>query len=482
MSSLRTVQFWGVLTKAGTIASGIVQTAIVLRVLDPAGYGIVGIVSALGSLVGVSQHVGIVDATIREIAIAETPRRRAVVFWVSLWFRLAVTVPISAALALAASWIGTRVYVLPDIPHLVRLMSLILVLQGIQGVVGGAYTGKQAFGRLYLFQLIMTAVNIPLFALFTWMHGTRGFFEAVILSTSAFILLLSIFLRHALGGTLAHPRREEIRGVLADIMHTGVWTYVARILSVAWQRVPVLILGRWAAPDLVGLFSAALAFGGKLVLLASALGEVNLSFLSSTYVKGRDAFRTLAERTLTDVGAVVLLGGGLLALFPDVLLPVLAGSAYASAARVVTLTTWAFAAFSYFDIAANTIFVPARRAQYRAFGFGALLGGTLLAMVLLRAQPLNAAAWGMLGGSVLGLAAGELMARVRMSLTLFPPRLLVLLVPGTVLVLTAAFQPPFHVRVLLFLACAAAIFWAVYPSLFRRKATSVPVPPAQPEP
>ncbi len=128
MVTIRTVQVWGVLTKVGTVALGVVQTAIILRLLGPEAYGIVGIVVSIGALVGVSQHVGVVDAAIREIAVADTPARRAAVFWVSIWFRLAVTVPISVALFLVAPWIGARLYALQDIPHLVRLMSGIVFL------------------------------------------------------------------------------------------------------------------------------------------------------------------------------------------------------------------------------------------------------------------------------------------------------------------------------------------------------------------
>ncbi|TSC62390.1 MAG: polysaccharide biosynthesis protein, partial [Parcubacteria group bacterium Gr01-1014_106] len=176
--NIRTVQLWGVFTKMATVVLGVVQTAVVLRLLGPESYGIVGIVTSLGALVGVSQHVGAVDAAIREIAVADTPQRRASVFWVSLWFRLIITVPISVLLALAASWIGTRVYAYPDMPHFVRLMSVTLVLYGIQGILGGAYTGKQAFGTLYALQVITAAANVPLFAGLVWWRGVVGFFEA----------------------------------------------------------------------------------------------------------------------------------------------------------------------------------------------------------------------------------------------------------------------------------------------------------------
>ncbi|TSC72437.1 MAG: Uncharacterized protein G01um101438_521 [Parcubacteria group bacterium Gr01-1014_38] len=466
MTDIRTVQIWGVLTKVATAALGIVQTAIVLRLLGPEAYGIVGIVISLGALVGVSQHVGAVDAAIREIAVADTPQRKAAVFWVSLWFRLLITVPISVLLALAATWIGTRLYPFPEIPHLVRLMSLILILHGMQGILGGAYTGQRAFGTLYALQLITAVVNVPIFAGLVWWRDLNGFFEAVILAALIFSTLLALFLRRALGGTLAHPPPAEVRGVLADILHTGAWTYVARILSVVWQRVPILLLGRWVSPEVVGLFTAATTFGSKLQLLAAALGEVNLAFLSKAFAQSREAFRRLAVRTLEDVGAVTLLGGLFLVLFARELVPILAGQQYLGALRFIPAVTWAYAAFAFLDIASNTVFVPARRANFRAAGFGVMAVGTLGVMLTLRQMPEGAANLGLLLGALVGLATAIGISAFRMHLSLFPRTLLLPVIAAGA---ATAFVPlPLAARAALFAGIAVWIVVVAFPVLIHR--------------
>lgn len=464
--NIRTVQLWGVFTKAATVVLGIAQTAIVLRLLGPEAYGIVGIVTSLGALVGVSQHVGAVDAAIREIAVADTPQRRVSVFWVSLWFRLLITVPISVLLAFAASWIGTQLYNYPDMPHFVRLISVTLVLYGIQGILGGAYTGQRAFGILYGLQVITAVVNVPLFAGLVWWRGIAGFFEAMILASLLFCILLIVFIRHALGGRLAHPRFPEMREVLGDILHTGSWTYVARILSVAWQRVPILLLGRWVSPEIVGLFTAATTFGSKLQLLAAALGEVNLAFLSKAFAQGREEFRRLAVRTLEDIGAVTLLGGLFLVLFARELIPVLAGPDYLGALVFIPAVTWGYAAFAFLDVASNTVFVPARRANFRAAGFGALVVGTCVAMFFLRSTPETAASIGVLLGAFAGLATAVGIAAFRMDLAFFPPRL----VPPTIAVAAATLLVPFSfsLRATVFAAITLWVTSVAFPVLIGR--------------
>lgn len=446
--TIRTVQAWGVLTKVVTLGLGVLQTAIILRILGPERYGVVGIIVSLGALVGVSQHVGVVDAAIREIAVADTAARRAAVFWTSLWFRLAATVPISVVLALAAPWIATRVYPLPDVRVLLWLTSALLVLHGIQGVLGGAYSGQRAFGILYAFQAIMAAVNVPLFAGLAWLHGVRGFFEAAIVAAVLFSVLLALFLRRALGGPVAHPSLADMRVTFRDIVHTGAWTYVARILSVAWQRLPILLLGRWADPSVVGLFTAATTFGSKLQLMAAALSEVNLAFLSHAFAEGRDAFRRLARRTLADVGAVTLLGAFGLIVFAEQLVPLLAGRAYLGAVPFVAAITWGYAAFAYVDIGANTLFVPARRAHLRALSFAALCGVTLTLLAVGRAQPVPAALVSVAAGGAAGLVVAIFLAASRMRIGLVPA---VLFAPTVIAVaVTSVPGLPLAVRAALF--------------------------------
>lgn len=469
MASLRTVQALGVLTKIITLAFGVLQTAIVLRILSPAEFGIVGIVVSIGSLVGVSQHVGIVDATIREVAAARDAVRRAHVFWVSLWIRLLVTVPLSLLLALLATVIGTRLYPLPDVPHLVRLMSLVLVLQGVQGVVGGLYTGVRAFATLYAFQLVTAAVNIPLFAYLTFRRGVMGFFEAMAITTVIFLVLLAMRARRVNGGTLPHPPMDAFRVVVRDILHTSVWTYVARILSVAWQRVPLLLLGRFAPPDVVGLFNVALTFGSKLVILAQAIGEVNLAFLSRAFARSREAFRVLAARTLDEVGAVTLLGAGFLALFSRELLRLVAGEPYEAAATATAVVTWAYALYAFLDIGSNTLFVPARRAHHRAAVFATLFGVTVGAMAFLEASPLIVSAWGLLAGALASVAVGEVLARRLGGLSLVTNTLRVLLIPGVALMIASLSSVALLPRIVLAVGAGGAIVWVLLSILRAQK-------------
>lgn len=450
MSELRKVQMWGLATKIITLILGIVQTAIVVRILQPTQYGIAGIVVSLGSLVGVSQQVGITDATIREIAIAQSPKHRAHIFWVSLWFRLIFTVPISIILALVAPIVSEKIYNLPEITNLLRLMSLILIIQAIQGVLGGVYTGLRAFKLLYFFQIAMALTTIPVFVALCYFRGVSGFFQATLWSAVLFIVLMIFFLRKTVGGGLEHPNRKDFVIVWKEIFHTSIWTYIAKIFSVSWQRVPLLILGWLSTPYVAGLYNAALSIGSGIVILASAIGEVNLAFLSNAFSKGVQDFKEMAEKTLDEVGGILILAAAFLALFPEVVLKILAGDSFMAATSVAVTITWAYALFSFIDIASNTIFVPARRSQFRAFALIILLIASIVSIYVFKQNPLAGTGWGILLGSFLGLLSAEFFARRKMQISLFSNKLILVSIPGAALLAATLWHPSLFLRVMIF--------------------------------
>jgi len=459
MSELRTTQIWGSITKVVTIVLGVIQTVIILHILTPAQYGIIGIVTALASLVGVSQNVGVTDATIREIAMTDDVKHRAHIFWVSLWFRMLFTLPISLLLVLFAGYIGTHIYKLPEIQTLIYIMSGVLILQGIQGVLGGVFSGLRVFGLLYIFQMITAILNIIIFAVFAYFYGVTGFFTAMALSTTIFILMLVAFLPKAIGGKLEHPGKKDFVVIWKDIFHTGFWTYLARIFSVAWQQAPMLLLGKWTTPETVGLYNVALSFGSKLTVLAAAIGEVNLAFLSNAYAKGKDNFRLLADKTLDEVGVLLLLSAGAMAFLSDLLLKIFAGSAYASALSVTVLVCWAYAFFAFLDISTNTVFVPSRRSQYRTLSFGVLIVVTLITMFTLRQNPLMAAGWGVLVGGASAVVIATFLSQKYCGVALVPKKLVIAFLPALILFVGSLVYPVLFVRLLILVVVGGVIVW-----------------------
>jgi O-antigen/teichoic acid export membrane protein len=146
--NLAGIQLLSLTTKAITTTLGIIQSIIVVRILSPAEFGLVGLAMAIGTVVGVSQHLGIVDGAIREIAVRKKKEEIGKVFWVSNITRQAVTIPLSLLLMLLARPVAEGIYGRPEITPYIYMFASILILQGVEGVFGATLTGLKKFVSL----------------------------------------------------------------------------------------------------------------------------------------------------------------------------------------------------------------------------------------------------------------------------------------------------------------------------------------------
>src|SRR3989344_685361 len=158
--NLARIQFLSVATKAVTTALGIIQSLIIIKVLSATEYGIVGLVMAIGGLIGVSQHLGIVDGAIREIAVRKNKDEIGKVFWVSHIARQAVTLPLSLALLALAEIIAIKMYGRPEIIPENPIIGSSDKITGTQDGLGTTIKGKEEFGFFYVIQIITATVNI----------------------------------------------------------------------------------------------------------------------------------------------------------------------------------------------------------------------------------------------------------------------------------------------------------------------------------
>jgi len=352
-------QLLSLIAKAITTALGIVQSIIVIRILSPAEFGLVGLVLSVGGVIGVSQHLGIVDGAIREIAVLKKKREIGKVFWVSHIVRQAVTIPLSIGLLLLASLIATKIYHRPEIAIYLQIFAAALVLQGLQDVLGAALTGLKKFLLLYVVQVVTATINIAVFGWLTWQYGVTGFFWAVIVTTSIMVLWFFALMFKELKGNLKWPTWYDIRFYGRRVMRVGAYMYLSRIFFVVWQRLPLLLLGGVLASDQLGYLNVSLTFGSRLTIIAMALSEVNLSWMSSLFANQRAEFQKIVTLNMHRV-LVVMVGLTLVLLFftPEILLYVI-GAQYLAAQPLIYIMTVGFFLYALTDIGTSSVFVSA---------------------------------------------------------------------------------------------------------------------------
>ncbi len=429
--NLARIQFLSVATKAVTTVLGLVQSVIVIQILSKAEYGIVGLVMSIGGLIGVSQHLGIVDGAIREIAIRKNKDEIGKVFWVSHIARQAVTLPLSLALVFLAGLIAVRVYNRPEIIPYIQLFAASLILQGLQDVLGATLTGMKKFISLYIVQIITATVNIIAFGLLTWKFHIEGFFWAVILTTSLMVVLLIGIIMKELKGHLSLPTWNDIKLYGKNLLHIGFFMYISRIFYVIWQRLPLLILGGVLAGEKLGDLNISLTFGSKLIILAAALSEVNLSWMSTLFANKKDEFAQVVTRNMHRVLVLMMsLTLVLICFVPEILKYVIRKPEYFDAQPFIIVLTLSFFLYALMDLGTSSVFVSANRPRLRAIVFGVLtlISGAGSFWALQLGGDAFTAACSMLAGSVIAYILMVVISKRSFGINLVPMHLGILLV------------------------------------------------------
>jgi O-antigen/teichoic acid export membrane protein len=429
--NLARIQFLSVATKAVTTVLGLVQSIIIIQILSKGEYGIVGLVLSIGGLIGVSQHLGIVDGAIREIAVRKNKDEIGKVFWVSHIARQTVTLPLSLALVFLAGIIATRVYNRPEIIPYIQLFAASLILQGLQDVLGATLTGMKKFISLYIVQIITATVNIIVFGLLTWKFQIEGFFWAVIITTTIMVILLAGVIMKELAGHLALPTWTDIKLYGKNLLHIGFFMYISRIFYVIWQRLPLLILGGVLAGEKLGDLNISLTFGSKLIILAAALSEVNLSWMSTLFANKKDEFAQVVTRNMHRVLVLMMsLTLILICFIPEILKYVIRKPEYFDAQPFIIVLTLSFFLYALMDLGTSSVFVSANRPKLRAIVFGVLtlISGAGSFWALYADGDAFLAACSMLAGSVIAYILMVIISKRTFGINLVPLHLGILLV------------------------------------------------------
>ena len=440
---------------------GIIQSVIVIRLLSPAQFGLVGLTMSIGGVIGVSQHLGVVDGAIREIAVLKKKREIGKVFWVSHIVRQIVTIPLSVGLLLLSSVIATKIYGRPEIAIYLQVFAAALVLQGLQDVQGATLTGMKKFIPLYIVQIITAAINIVIFGYSTWKFGVTGFFWAIIITTSIMILMYSAVIAKTLRGHLRLPTKSDIKKYGFRVMRIGAFMYVARIFFIIWQRMPILMLGGVLTADQLGYLNVSSTFGSKLTIIAMALSEVNLSWMSSLYSKQREEFVKVVTKNMHRVLILMTLLTIVLLFFAPEILNLVIGAEYLPAHKLILIMTLAFFLYALTDIGTSSVFVPADSPKLRAYVYGIMMSitGVIIGILLLIKPDPLAAAWAVLAGAVAAYVVMVIVAKLKFNVPVLTKQLSVFLLALLASVWWLYGEPTLIWRIVAFILLATFVLW-----------------------
>ena len=399
MSNIIKLQALSITSRVLATLVGIVQSALILRLITPEEYGLVNIALGVAGVVGVYQGLGLTSGTTREVSAAGDRQEAGKVLLTSLITRLVINLPLSLGLFFAAPYLARQVYGYESLILPLRIMAVILFVQANQGICNSAIAGLQQFNFLFVFQAAIALVSLGLYLPLIYYHGWRGYFYATLAFNVVSSLILLTYVYRLIGGILVLPTRAEFKKIFRSLLTISLSIFAVKILFTVWEKLGPLFLGRVVTASEVGIFSLGLFYSSKLMTFSDALTDVNLPLLSRQFARDEKAFvktfaennrRTLAFISLAAASAIWWAWG---------LIKLVAGPVYLQAIPLIAPLILAYWFYSQINLYKSGILIPARLIGPMLIAYLLLLGGTFLGLAALPiASPLlktaSALAWG----------------------------------------------------------------------------------------
>lgn len=376
------------------------------RALGPADFGRFGIVMAVVMIAGTLADAGLNQAAVKYIAapreqgLAQSAAR--VYLLLRPVFGLVVMLP-GALLAWPLASLGLGH---PDLTPYLQLAFLTLFSLSISSYPGAVLLGLGHFGRLGIYGVLNTAITVGgillLLALGQLNLGTLVAWNVVlplVSSIPAWLLLPSGWLPWQLsrGSTLPLQMLLQRGGLARQMLGFGKWMGLATLGSIVATQADLILLGRLSTPDIVGVYSVAVALAMRLDALNQSLILVMLP--RANRLRGREEIRGYSRRVLG--GSLLLAAMLVMSVFlAQPLIEVLYGESYRAAAVLFVLLL----SVVIFDLVTSSVFLvalPLEKPQVLAAAEWLRVGTILVAAWLL--IPLY-------GG--LGAALSRLLSRV----------------------------------------------------------------------
>ncbi|MEK7557581.1 MAG: hypothetical protein AAB538_06375, partial [Patescibacteria group bacterium] len=215
------------------------------------------------------------------------------------------------------------------------------------------------------------------------------------------------------------------------------------------------------AAEELGYLNVSLTFGARLTIIAMALSEVNLAWMSSLYVTAREEFQKTVAKNMERVFLVMWGLSATLMFFTPEIVRYIIGQEFIPAEPLIYIMTFAFFLYSLLDIGTSSVFVPADQPRLRSivFGIKVLISAAVIGWFLTTQPSPLLSAWGVLAGVVVAYGAMVGLVKSRFHVQLLPRSLWVLLFALAVSLVWLFQEPQLILRIGAFLLLATYAGW-----------------------
>ena len=406
MKDLGKWQLISMLSQGLAMLLGMVETFLVIRILNVGEWGLVQLAVSIGGALGIYQHLGLVSASTREISSAKNDEDIFKIFITSSVVRYFVTLPISIGLFFGASKISQDFYHNAGLILPLKIYALTLLFQGVQGILNSVISGTKRFKHLFIYQVVIAFVNILIFIPFVYFLKVPGYFYGFFVFNVISSISLAIIAFKPLKSKLIWPTKKEFTKLFKEIFSISIAIYVVKILYTNWEKLGNNALGLFNSSEVVAIYAFALLYAKKLMTISDSITTVNIPVFSERFVNNFNEFRETFSKNFNKLFSVIVLVGTFASYFAPTLIRILVGgNKYNSAIPLIAPMVFAIVVYSFVNIINSSVLIPAKMAKSMIGSYLFLILGTIVSFFVFRnfMDVLLAVSWAMVAGSTLCL-------------------------------------------------------------------------------
>lgn len=287
--SLMQLQFFSFISRIIAMLLGIVQSLMIVNILSVSEFGVIGLVSAIAGIVGMTQHLGLAASSTKEISKAKNDQEIFNVFLSSLSIRLVISIPISIFLFFGAEYLAIQ-YNNSDLILPLKIFGIVTLIQGFQSILNSIISGTQKFKLLFIYQILIAGTSILIYFPMVLYFKLDGYFYALLTFNFLQTFLLFFLAFKNLRIKLKLPSKQEFLSLSKTILKISVVVYAVKMAFTAWQEVPVVYLSSVYSLEVIALFTFAFNLASKLMAISDSVTDVNLPVYSKMAFEKMDLF------------------------------------------------------------------------------------------------------------------------------------------------------------------------------------------------
>jgi O-antigen/teichoic acid export membrane protein len=304
--------FWSFISTIITRSLGLIVSIVIARLLGQVGYGHLGIIiSTVGALNAVG-NIGLGLTATRYVANLRNTNPQAAGRTAGSALLLA-TISYSLcsiALFIFASFVAEKMLNAPFLVGELRLASIILMLNGVDGVQQGILAGLEAFSVIARVTFIRGAVNLPITVLAAWHFGLNGVVAAMVI-----IALFSAWINNRAIQKLSDEAQIPMTYKIDKQQIKLLWNFSLPSFLVGILGVPsvwivnALLVNQPKGYQEMALLTVATQWGAVANLVPSVLSKVGVSIQSNLLGEGdQNNFRRMVfYNLLFQLGGMILM-------------------------------------------------------------------------------------------------------------------------------------------------------------------------------